>query len=60
MTWHQWHQTAPMSRRIGLLSALRLRKSFFAKLMPLNGLMHRRAQVGRRSAREGVVGRGGH
>src|SRR5260370_40291152 len=22
MTWHQWHQTAPMSRRMGLSSAL--------------------------------------
>ena len=36
------------------------RKSFLTKFVPLNGLMHRRTQIGRRGAGEGVWGRRGH
>ena len=46
MTWHQWHQTAPMSSRMGLSSAWARANAASPHGVPLDRLMARRTQVG--------------
>ena len=60
------HNVAPVApdrsdiEQDGLVLALSDRKRLFSPFMPLDGLMHGRAQVRRRSAGKGVEGLGGH
>src|SRR5712691_5114300 len=47
MTWHQWHHTAPTSRRIGL-SSFAFANASFPPGVPAHGLVGRASQVRRR------------